>query len=573
MLLAATLWLAPAGLARGLSPQQVAIVVNGNNPGSLRVARYYARARHIPPTNLLVLNLPFNADTITAGFYNVRVARAIRQILQMRHLKRKIRCLATTYGVPLKVGPATPTAQDEAELVRLHRQLARCAGDLRRGIGRLERFGRKNDQPSAVPASAAAAGSQKAPAASRPAGISSTSARALLGDFQTALRATIEKIHSAPPWKQAELNRRLVRLLPRYIGPAGLLAMIHVNPLSPLAGPARAARARGEQILRRQKRLYVKLRIRRNRRRDRGEMRRLQRREFGIVGLTRQILADEVFLASRRPTTALDSDLMMLWYGRLAGPQWFINPMCIDVWSHLKYKREYPRVMMVSRLDGLSPRMVIGMIRRSIRVQNKGLSGVAYFDARGLHGRDPYSDFDRNIRAAARYIRTHTTMKVALNDTPALLAAKNCPDEAIYCGWYSVHHYVDSCQWLPGSVAYHVASFELDSLHNPSDTAWCINLLKNGVCGTLGAVTEPYLFSFPLPSQFFPLLLSGRFTQAEVYYLTTPVMGWRIAYVGDPLYNPFQKDPMISLKQLRANPVLRNALLELPGEKTPVPHR
>jgi hypothetical protein len=88
-------------------------------------------------------------------------------------------------------------------------------------------------------------------------------------------------------------------------------------------------------------------------------------------------------------------------------------------------------------------------------------------------------------------------------------------------------------------------------------------MLKHGVVGTLGAVAEPYLQAFPKPSVFFPLLLSGKFTQIEVYFLTTPEVGWRIAYVGDPLYNPFKHDPRIAPAELKKTPLFAKAFREI----------
>jgi hypothetical protein len=57
---------------------------------------------------------------------------------------------------------------------------------------------------------------------------------------------------------------------------------------------------------------------------------------------------------------------------------------------------------------------------------------------------------------------------------------------------------------------------------------------------TLGSIVEPYLDAFPLPSQLFTLLLTGRYALVEAYYLTTPYVSWRMVLIGDPLYNPWR---------------------------------
>jgi hypothetical protein len=61
----------------------------------------------------------------------------------------------------------------------------------------------------------------------------------------------------------------------------------------------------------------------------------------------------------------------------------------------------------------------------------------------------------------------------------------------------------------------------------------------------LGPVAEPYLQSFPLPDQFFPLLMTGKLSLLEVYFLTVPHLSWMQILIGDPLYRPFKNHPAI----------------------------
>lgn len=75
-------------------------------------------------------------------------------------------------------------------------------------------------------------------------------------------------------------------------------------------------------------------------------------------------------------------------------------------------------------------------------------------------------------------------------------------------------------------------------------------MIQNGVAGTLGAVNEPYLGAFPLPQDFFALLLTGRFTLAECYWRTVPSVSWRLTLIADPLYNPFRLRPHLSIHVL-----------------------
>ena len=105
--------------------------------------------------------------------------------------------------------------------------------------------------------------------------------------------------------------------------------------------------------------------------------------------------------------------------------------------------------------------------------------------------------------------------------------------------------YVDAFDWKPGAVGYHLASSEASVLRKPGAKVWCNAMLEDGVCATLGPVYEPYLSAFPLPDDFFSLLLTGRHTLAEVYYRTKPFNSWVMVLVGDPLYNPFKGRPLL----------------------------
>ena len=542
--------------ADALLPTQVAVIANGNNPGSLKVAHHYLRARHIPAQNLIVLNLPFNNDNVACDYYDARIAGPIRQILRERHLQKTILCLVSTYGIPLRVTGGVPSAEQIQELMAIRQSLLQEEPVLRRGIEQFEAISKsgKLTGPLSMPQPA-----EPTPAPAPPGTTAKVSQ--LLQKLQTALANAMKKLSHQPPATPVPAN--ILSLLQQYVGPGGLVRMLHVTGDTAAAEAQRTKMAETQVAVSDALKQFQVLNIRRYLEANRRKMRDLQLKLFGQVGLTEQLLSDEAYLKQKHQNAALDSDLMMLWTPNLPHIGWESNPMCLTNWSRSLQSQIHDRIMMVSRLDGLSPTMVDAMIDRGIKVERQGLRGVGYFDARGLHGLDGYSAFDRILRHTARYLKANSKMPIVLDDTPALLQAKNCPNAAIYCGWYSLLHYVDSCQWLPGCVGYHVASFELQTLHNPQFHGWCINLLEHGVCGTLGAVDEPYLFAFPDPKLFFALLLSGKFTQGEVYYMTVPQTAWRIAYVGDPLYNPFKHSPMISVKTLKADRLLRRAFEEM----------
>jgi uncharacterized protein (TIGR03790 family) len=376
--------------------------------------------------------------------------------------------------------------------------------------------------------------------------------------YQTAMecRATLAQtlafFNRHPAAKSATDNTEILALFRHCLGVAVMAQSMHVHGTSlqsmEMADFLRREREKTLLAVRR----YDMLKVHRYKAANRREMRHIKRRFFGLAGEAVEDISQITYLLHVHSKSSLDSDLMMLWYGRIYHSGWYTNPIQLENW-HANLAALHPRLMMVSRLDGLNIQMVEAMIARGLRVEARGLHGRVYIDARGLHGTDPYSRFDRLLRRTAAMLKAEAKIRVILNDVPALFKRSQSPDCAVYCGWYSVHHFVNCCQWVPGFVGYHVASFELDSLHNPTDTAWCINLLKHKACGTSGPVWEPYLFSFPQPNLFIPLLLSGEYPQIEVYTVSIPDMAWRQAYVGDPLYNPFRHDPRFSRADIRGD--------------------
>jgi hypothetical protein len=116
----------------------------------------------------------------------------------------------------------------------------------------------------------------------------------------------------------------------------------------------------------------------------------------------------------------------------------------------------------------------------------------------------------------------------------------SAPDVALYIGWYKLRSYEDAFTFNPGAIGYHMASAEAITVHNRGERGWCKNALERGIAATLGSVGEPYLDAFPEPARFTMLLLTGQYSLAEVYYLTSRYVSWRMVLFGDPLYNPMR---------------------------------
>ena len=240
---------------------------------------------------------------------------------------------------------------------------------------------------------------------------------------------------------------------------------------------------------------------------------------------------------------SIDSEIALVLEKDYPLSKWTPNPYFLGFKDKtLPIKKEH--VLMVSRLDGPDPKTVKRIIDDSIKTEEKGLSGIAYFDARwpdpGDKKLSAYGLYDRSIHLAAERVKKSRRLPVVLDEKQGLFKPGACPDAALYCGWYSRANYVDAFQWKPGSIGYHIASSECLTLKNKSRNVWCIKMLEKGIAATIGPVSEPYVNAFPLPELFFGLLVDGNLTLAECYLISIPYLSWKMVLVGDPLYRPFK---------------------------------
>src|SRR5262249_6879121 len=99
---------------------------------------------------------------------------------------------------------------------------------------------------------------------------------------------------------------------------------------------------------------------------------------------------------------AVDSELALLWHDNYNLRRWQLNLLYFQVPAEMR--RDVPPVVMTCRLDGPSPALVKKIIDLSIEVENKGLTGKVYVDARGIrfdgkgdtgHG---YGGYDESLR-------------------------------------------------------------------------------------------------------------------------------------------------------------------------------
>ncbi len=265
----------------------------------------------------------------------------------------------------------------------------------------------------------------------------------------------------------------------------------------------------------------------------------------------------ERILTHAESNACVDSELMLLWWENYKLVRWVSNPLYFQ--SSEAYRKASKPVVMVSRLDGPTAEIAKRLVDDAIAVEKTGLSGKVVIDARGIKF-DPKSDtghgyggYDESMREAATLLE-RAGFKVELDDKNDVLKPNTAKDVAFYCGWYSHANFVDCCEYARGAVAWHLASSEAVTLRNPNSKVWCPNLLKKGVCATVGPVAEPYTIGFPKPAEFFGLLATGEYTLVECYSRTMLFCSWMTVLVGDPLYNPCKNAKGISLKSSDVKP-------------------
>ena len=119
-LIAVVLVLACVSSTPAIGPADVFILTNKNVPESGALAEYYCQKRGVPRDHILVFDLPAEED-MSRETYNKRLAEPLRTMLGDKKDKAKV--LLSMYGIPLRVGPSAPSAEDKTELDKVNPQL------------------------------------------------------------------------------------------------------------------------------------------------------------------------------------------------------------------------------------------------------------------------------------------------------------------------------------------------------------------------------------------------------------------------------------------------------------------
>lgn len=104
-----------------LGPDEVLVIANRHSPKGVRLARYYMAQRGIPKGNFFQVRVS-DKEVCSREMYDTKIAEPIRQYLQDRDPKKKILCLVTVYGMPLKISPPLISSKEKQDAAALRKK-------------------------------------------------------------------------------------------------------------------------------------------------------------------------------------------------------------------------------------------------------------------------------------------------------------------------------------------------------------------------------------------------------------------------------------------------------------------
>lgn len=116
-----------------LEPNEILVITNSDVRASVQVGEYYCRKRAVPAENILALPLGAALDyTISRDDYDKKIAAPIREKLHTPQFIGKIKCLLTTYGVPVRVAGRGPLIDNQEKLMQLQQQAQEKQAEINR---------------------------------------------------------------------------------------------------------------------------------------------------------------------------------------------------------------------------------------------------------------------------------------------------------------------------------------------------------------------------------------------------------------------------------------------------------
>ena len=526
-----------------IAPDEVGILVNGRNKQSLELGAFYAAQRHVPQENICTVDIS-EEEVLTREEWDKTVRPAVRKWLSESKRSTRLKCFVTTWGVPLKVG-GTGNVDRQQRLRRTFLERERAQG-ARRVVEVLNSI-RKLATTDAPPPIADV--NEK------------TDAKAFQDLAEKDLQEAQQRLFSVTDAAQRQTETQ--QFQQQILAAGGFSMFVNVLGQAANRAPADQQQAIQLQLAQIQGRLTGLTEARNtmegmppNVQRDASILGVLSA-TTGRLGQLGWIDSQLELIAKNETAASFDSELSLILWPEYDLLRWQPN------FLHFRYDnselRNVLRTIMVSRLDGPTVEIARGLVDKAIAAETAGVQGNIYLDPRGLATLESpapapgsYEEYDIALIKAEKLLTQQTALPVHVNRDAALFQPGECPESVFYCGWYSLANYVDAFDWAPGAIGYHLASSEAATLHDVESNVWCKKMLEDGITATMGPVYEPYLSAFPHPDNFFPLLMTGKYSLVECYYRTQPLNSWMMVLIGDPLYNPCKNKPLLEPGSLPA---------------------
>lgn len=507
-----------------LKPSEVSVLAVKNDRESMALAAYYVKKRSIPTANVCLVEVG-KGETLSKDEWTNKVRPAVRAWFAKNQRAQNIRCIATIWGLPLRIEAGETNGLGKYKgfydaAISDHRKTLTALVERVEEEANIEGDGQKEG---------------------------STTTDRLAKRLEVGVAKMQAGASSMDEEELAAFGRNL-QVLVTQVG--GLTAMYegYSRRLQSVAKPTLAQVGEREFL---RGRLFglneARLQI------ERVQFPGVEREELllsvinrigGQIQSLKWLEQRKEKLGRNETQASFDSELSLVLWPDYEDLGWQTNHLNLFN-ANPRLARTHP-TLMVSRIDAPTLPLAKNLIDTAIQVEsNGGLKGVAYLDARGLEMKssvDATFAFDQDLKRTSEIAKNQFEIETVLNSDAALFQEGECPNAALYCGWYSLAEYVDAFDWQPGSIGYHMASAEAKTLKEPKSQVWCKKMLEDGICATIGPVAEPYLQAFPKPSSFFSLLLSGEHTLVESYYKSKPYNSWNMLLIGDPLYRPYARN-------------------------------
>ncbi|HDH06438.1 MAG TPA: TIGR03790 family protein [Nitrospirae bacterium] len=111
----------PGSTEAALLPEEIVVLVNSGSPDSISIGKLYMELRKVPVTHLIEVSVTTD-ERISRSDYDELIAEPVRKAVGELYDKgEKIRCIVTTYGIPLRIRAVKALIVPEDEINRYGR--------------------------------------------------------------------------------------------------------------------------------------------------------------------------------------------------------------------------------------------------------------------------------------------------------------------------------------------------------------------------------------------------------------------------------------------------------------------